>query len=100
VFLSDDDGASWSLVLRAEDSAPALGGLAYDPQQPDNVWVATGQTSDPNVTGVRASSDAGQTWNYLGRQDLGWVNDLVLASDASALFAATNEGIWWYPFSS
>jgi photosystem II stability/assembly factor-like uncharacterized protein len=99
VFLSDDDGVTWSLVLRVEDTAPVLGGLAYNPQQPDNVWVAAGHTADPNVTGVRASPDAGQTWSYLGRQDIGWVNDLALAGDASAVFAATNEGIWWYPFS-
>src|SRR5205823_4687815 len=100
VLRSDDDGATWSLVLRAEDTAPSLGGLAYDPSQPDDVWVATGQTPDPDVTGVRASTDGGQTWSYLGRPDIGWVNDLVLAADGSGLFAATNEGIWWLPFST
>ena len=46
------------------------------------------------------SSDAGQTWDFLGRQDIGWVNELVRTADGQALLAATNEGIWRYRLAS
>jgi photosystem II stability/assembly factor-like uncharacterized protein len=94
VLRSDDDGATWNMVLRTEPTVQRLCGVAYDPTQPDMVWVAASQTPDPAVTGVRASADGGQTWGYLGRQDIGWVNALARAADGSALFAATNEGVW------
>jgi len=98
VFRSDDDGQTWSTVLQTEHSAPVLGGLAADPANPDTVWAAVGRTNDASTTGVRVSADGGQTWAFLGRQDIGWVNDLSLARDGSALFAATNEGIWRFSF--
>ncbi|GAC1325154.1 MAG: hypothetical protein NVSMB2_23600 [Chloroflexota bacterium] len=91
---SDDDMASWSDVLEPGDpSTQNFGGVAIDPDQPDTVYVATGRTASADDTGVRVSYDAGQTWDFLGRQDIGWVNDLVRAQDGT-LFAATNEGIW------
>ena len=95
VYRSDDDGATWSQVLQADDpSTRNFGGLAYDPDQPERVYVATGRTSNPDDTGVRVTDDGGQTWRFLGRQDLGWINDLVRTPDGAALFAATNEGMW------
>lgn len=99
LFRSDDDGASWALVLQAEDRrAWRFGGLAVDPIAPDTVWVALGFSPNSAETGVRVSTDAGETWAFLGRQDIGWVNDLVRTADGQALLAATNEGIWRYGF--
>ena len=95
---SDDDGATWNQVLQTESAVQRLCAVAYDPTNPDTVWVAAGQTPDPTLTGVRASSDAGRTWSYLGRQDIGWVNALARAADGSVLLAATNEGIWRLSF--
>ena len=65
---------------------------------PELLWIALGYTLDANETGVQVSFDAGHTWAFLGRQDIGWVNDLVATADGSALLAATNEGIWRYRF--
>lgn len=91
---SDDDMGSWTDVLEPGDaSTQNFGGVALDPGQPDTVYVATGRTASADDTGVRVSSDGGDSWDFLGRQDIGWVNDLVRTSDGT-LFAATNEGIW------
>jgi photosystem II stability/assembly factor-like uncharacterized protein len=101
LFRSDDGGAHWSAILQAEHQrAWRYGGLAVHPTSADLVWVAIGYTPDASETGVRVSSDAGQTWTFLGRQDIGWVNDLVRTADGSALLAATNEGIWRYRFAT
>jgi photosystem II stability/assembly factor-like uncharacterized protein len=94
LYRSDDDGASWTPVLDVGDPRSAFfGGLVTEPDQPDTVYVAVGRTPNPEDTGVRMSVDAGMTWSFLGRQDIGWVNDLVRAADGT-LLAATNEGIW------
>lgn len=91
---SDDDMVSWTDVLEPGDaSTQNFGGVAIDPDQPDTVYVATGRTASGDDTGVRVSYDGGESWDFLGRQDIGWVNDLVRTSDGT-LFAATNEGIW------
>ncbi|HEV7666532.1 MAG TPA: hypothetical protein VGQ62_23555 [Chloroflexota bacterium] len=94
LYRSDDDAANWTEVLEGGDpQSTRFGGLAYDPDQPDTVFVATGPTPNPDDTGVRATWDGGQTWAFFGRQDIGWVNSLVRAPDGT-LLAATNEGIW------
>jgi hypothetical protein len=94
LYRSDDGGATWTQVLDSGDAqAPYFGGLAYDPGQPEHAWVATGRTPNPDSTGVRETDDGGATWSFLGRQDIGWVNDLARLPDGT-LLAATNEGIW------
>jgi photosystem II stability/assembly factor-like uncharacterized protein len=97
VYRSDDAGATWARVLDVGDPHnTTLGGLAYDPAQPDHVFAATGHTPDPSITGVQVSQDGGQTWAFLGRQDIGWINALVRLPDGT-LFGATNEGVWRLP---
>ena len=110
---SDDDGASWDEVLAyrgggtpgfappGEDpKAPnvQLGGLAYDPAQPDQVYVGRqvfhGYFEPPAGGAVAASRDGGQTWFDLGRQDIGAVRDLALSVEGGLLFAATDQGLW------
>jgi photosystem II stability/assembly factor-like uncharacterized protein len=97
LFRSDNDGATWTTVFQADDRREwSLHGLAFDPTSPDTVWIALGFTPNPAHTGVRVSYDAGHTWDFLGRQDIGWVRDLVRTTDGTALLAATSEGIWRY----
>ena len=118
LFRSDDDGATWTAVLayrgggssgytqstlaQPEDDPNApnvwLGGLAYDPTNPDQVYV--GRRSYPGYFdaadggGVVASSDGGETWADLGSQDIGAVSDLALGIDGQNLYAATEHGLW------
>jgi photosystem II stability/assembly factor-like uncharacterized protein len=113
VVRSDDDGATWSEVLAyhgggtpgfappGEDpNAPnvRLGGLAYEPAQPDHVYVGRqvflGYFEPPTGGAVTASPDGGATWADLGHQDIGAVSDLALSIDGGWLFAATDQGVW------
>jgi len=112
VVRSDDDGATWNEVLAyrgggsrgfAPDVDPTapnlrLGGLAYEPAQPDHVYVARqvfpAFFEPPAGGAVAASLDGGETWADLGRQDIGAVSDLALGADDGWLFAATDQGLW------
>ena len=87
LFRSDDDGASWAEVF-ATPAGPSIGGLAYDPANPDRVYVGLLNG------GVMTSANGGASWRELGRPDLGQVNHLALGVDGPNLYAATAEGVW------
>jgi hypothetical protein len=102
---SDDDGASWTSILAyrgggspgyaGPDNDPTapnitLGGLTYDPSNPDRVYA--GLAADGS--GVITTPDGGATWLSLGQQPIGVVRDLVLGVDARNLYAATDTGVW------
>jgi hypothetical protein len=119
LYRSDDDGSTWNGVLAyrgggsggytqpGEDpQAPGvwLGGLTYDPANPDRVFVGRrvypGYFAPANGGGVAASLDGGATWSDLGRQDIGAVSDLALGVDGQNLYAATDQGLWRLPLST
>jgi photosystem II stability/assembly factor-like uncharacterized protein len=92
IFRSDDEGRTWTQVLSTvqpgeEERLPSITGLAYDPGDPDVVYVAMG-------TGVQRSRDAGRTWLGLGRQDLPRISALALGIDGRYLYAATDAGVF------
>ena len=65
------------------------GGLGYDPLVPDHVYI--GLTYGGG--GAKVSADGSNTWNDLGRQDLGEIHDLALGVDGRNLYAATDQGV-------
>ena len=112
VVRSDDDGATWDEVLAyrgggspgfapdVDPNAPnvRLGALAYDPANPDQVYIGRqvfpGFFEPASGGAVAASLDGGGTWSDLGRQDIGAVNDLAFGVDGQFLFAAADQGLW------
>ena len=102
VYRSDDDGATWREVLVTPGDAPRgnvrLGALAFDPAQPDAVYVGrqvVPSSADPPAGGgVAGSLDGGATWLDVGSQEIGAVNDLALSLDGHRLYAATDQGVW------
>ena len=108
---TDDDGASWTSILTyrgggspgfaGPDNDPTapnvtLGGLAYDPSNPDRVYI--GLTGDGS--GVLTTPDGGATWCTLGQQPIGPVRDLALGIDGRNLYAATDDGVWRFELST
>ena len=96
-------------MLAFHDGSPGtlVRGLAYDPLDPDHVWVErTTGTVDPNdprtVTSssqLQESGDGGVSWADLGQPIEGSVNDLVLGVDGENLYAAAESGVWRLPVS-
>ena len=106
---SDDDAVSWDTVLdyagggtespdRDTSFSTTMQAVAYDPSNPDTAYVArsganAGYPPTPVTSGVTVTSDRGQTWNDLGNQQEGTLNDLALGIDGQYLFLATDHGV-------
>lgn len=112
LYRSDDDGATWSEALSfpnalegggAREVGPDVGiaALAYDPANPDRVWLSLAETSGRGQAATKsyrltATADGGATWTDLNA-DLGPVHDLALGIDGANLYAAGEHGVWRLP---
>ena len=103
---SPDDGAAWTPILenkgggtatQSKDPSVTIGGLAYNPLAPSNIYVGLNSNPYPfreiMSASASASSDGGLTWNPLGQQPLPPIHDLVLGIDGLNVFAATRSGV-------
>jgi photosystem II stability/assembly factor-like uncharacterized protein len=104
----DDDGGSWDMVLNhvgggstdpdKSNWTVTIAAIAYDPSNPDHVYVARngslfGHPPTLVTSGLTASNDGGQTWNDIGSQQIGTISDLALGIDGRYLFLASDRGV-------
>lgn len=92
IFKSTDAGVNWHPVF---DDNPdlAIGSLAFSPTQPNVAYAGTGDSNLPsmvfNGNGLYKSTDAGETWQYLGLSEAGIISKIVLhPTNPQILFAA------------
>jgi photosystem II stability/assembly factor-like uncharacterized protein len=96
VWETKDAGATWS--ARTDDqSSLAIGALAFDPVQAQDLYAGTGEGNGYSYlgAGVLKSMDGGTTWKALpGRQlDGEGFFDLVVL-DSGLLLGALTSGLW------
>ncbi len=107
VFRTIDGGNTWKPVFD-DQLFLAIGDIVFDPQDPNTVYVGTG---DPNVSGfpflgdgVYKSTDLGQTWQYIGLEELRIVSKIIVhPTDNQTIYVAamglpfepnTNKGLY------
>ncbi len=75
VWKTEDYGERWANLSDGWFETPSVGGIRVAESNPDVVWVATGSDGyRSNVVtglGVYRSTDAGETWRFLGLRDIG-----------------------------
>ncbi len=107
VFRTMNGGASWKPIFDNQLFL-AIGDIVFDPQDANTIYVGTG---DPNVSGfpflgdgVYKSSDLGQTWKYIGLEELRIISKIIIdPTDSKTIYVAamglpfepnTNKGLY------
>ncbi len=107
VYFTGADGGVWKSVNGGASYTPisedlptmAMGSIDIDPNNPDNIWVGTGEAngsgdSYPGI-GVVRSTDAGNTWSLVGSKFADQIGSIkVHKSNGNIVFAATRQGLW------
>jgi hypothetical protein len=69
VWRSTNGGANWSILTRDEPTQ-SIGDITLDPQQPNTVWVGTGESINTGQSssffglGLLRSTNGGNTWQH------------------------------------
>lgn len=93
IFKTTDGGINWHPVF--DDFLElSIGHLTFDPSDPNVVYAGTGDANMPsyvfNGEGLFKSTDAGETWQYLGLSQAGIISKIVVhPTQPQVLFVAT-----------
>lgn len=92
VLKTTDGGATWTNLF---DDVPVIsvGDIAIDPNNADVLYVGTGEANSSSFSflgnGIYKSTDAGNTWQYLGLEHSAYVGRVVVDySNSQRVFVA------------
>jgi len=116
VWRSNSGGTNWKPLF---DEAPtqSVGALAINPNNPDEIWVGTGEGNPRNSqnfgAGIFKSINGGQTWNCMGLENTRTIHRILIhphdpntvwvaslgsaygSNDERGVFKTTNGGKTW-----
>ena len=92
IFKSTDGMVNWRSVFD-NNLELAVGDITFDPSNPNTVYAGTGDPNIPSIVfngnGLYKSTDAGETWQYLGLQEVGIISKVVVdPKDGQKLYVA------------
>jgi photosystem II stability/assembly factor-like uncharacterized protein len=93
------DGATTFKPVFDDQPVQSIGSIAIDPSNHQNVWVGTGESWTRNSVsvgnGIYRSSDAGETWTYVGLPDSERVSKIsVDPRSADVVYACVPGKLW------
>ncbi len=97
VWKSENGGLTFKPVF--DEHTQSIGAITVDPENPETVWVGTGETWVRNSVsvgdGVYRTTDGGDTWKHLGLEDTERIARIVVspADDQTAWVCATGH-LW------
>jgi len=98
VWKSVNGGVTWEPVFDDQPVA-SIGALAIDPNNPDVVWVGSGEANPRNSVsigeGVFKTLDGGRTWQRLGLEKTERVSRIILhPTDPRVAWVAAMGQVW------
>ncbi len=97
VWKSTDAGLTWKAIF--DEHPQSIGALRIDPQNPDTVWVGTGESCTRNSTsvgtGVYKSTDGGDSWQQVGLADSERIAKIVVhPGDSDTVWVCATGHLW------
>jgi photosystem II stability/assembly factor-like uncharacterized protein len=98
VWKTTNAGTTWKPIFDAQPSF-SIGCVSIDPQQPDVVWVGTGEAvSGRHVAwgdGVYRSRNGGASWEHMGLPDSEHIAEILIdPRDSNVVFVAAIGPLW------
>jgi len=98
VWKTDNRGTTWKPVFDSEGSY-SIGSITIDPNNPDTVWVGTGENvSGRHVgfgDGIYKSLDGGESWTNMGLKDSQHIGMIkVDPRDSNIVYVAVQGPLW------
>ncbi len=98
VWISENGGLTWRPVFD-DESVASIGALAINQDNPDIIWVGTGEGNTRNSTSIGAglfkSIDGGDTWNRVGLEHSERINRIALHPDNPDIVYVAALGTLW-----
>jgi photosystem II stability/assembly factor-like uncharacterized protein len=98
IWKTENGGTTWMTIFDNED-AYSIGSITLDPNDPDVVWVGTGENvSGRHVAygaGVYRSRDGGKTWDNMGlgnSEHIGMIR--IDPRDSNVIYVAAQGPLW------
>ncbi len=98
VWKTTNGGITWTPIFDNEASY-AVGVVELDPNDPDTVWVGTGENNAQRSVGfgdgVYKSNDGGRSWTNMGLTDSGHIGAIVIdPRDSDHVLVAAHGPLW------
>ena len=98
VWKTENAGTTWRPIFD-QQSSYSIGCLTLDPQNPNVIWVGTGENvSGRHVgwgDGVYRSLDGGKTWTRMGLEDSEHLSKIIVHPEDSDVVWVAAEGPLW-----
>lgn len=97
VWKSKDGGIGFEPIF--DDHNQSIGAVTIDPNNPENIWVGTGESWVRNTVsvgdGVYLSSDGGDQWQHLGLEQTERIAAIEVSSQSSdEVFVCATGALW------
>ena len=98
LWKTENAGTTWTALFENEGSY-SLGVIALDPNDPNVVWVGSGENNAQRSVafgdGVYRSQDGGKSWTNMGLEDSGHIGQIwINPEDSSHLRVAAQGPLW------
>lgn len=98
LWKTENNGTTWKALFENEGSF-ALGVVSIDPNNPNVIWVGTGENNSQRSVGygdgVYKSTDAGKTWSNMGLEGSEHISMIRFhPEDSNVVFVAAQGPLW------
>ncbi len=98
VWKTENSGTTWSSLFDGQGSY-SIGCLALDPQNPEIVWVGTGENVGGRHIGygdgIYKSEDGGKSWKNMGLKSSEHLSKIIIHPSNSNIIWVASQGPLW-----